>query len=481
MAGPTSCRFTDAMLRNANNGASATCSLSSSCRASPRRRASSRASQDGAWRSVSSAADRRSNLSPSPAISGLPVPPRSAMSSIVSAARRTVARSRPRPSSGCFSSARMPTGSPGRKAVSSKRRSSVAGAVRASGSPPESSARMPKRSSSADTRRARLRSLVTSAAVLSPGAMARRKAIAIATASSRSFAASTSVTCSSASATPASGKEPRPAIHASVVSAGRSASLTNRERKASGCDGLPISTISARRSPNLRSSLARPNCGWPSTDGSGAVSAITDHVSSSISRSRPGSTTAPFGNRAITDSNSAVAGTEPVEPAAMTGPFNGTCFRRAASAWINALRCVAGLERSRSFRSSGHAAVTISRKSSVTCHQLARSPETRSPSLDQSEPSVSISSINAARSRASQIESAAEAGTTTSSSNSAATWAGSRLFQARTKGASNNRRSIAAMGGAMSSIAPPPGSNSTSSSSNSPSARIVGRMAERPP
>ena len=46
--------------------------------------------------------------------------------------------------------------------------SSAAGGVRASGVPPESSARMPKRSSSVETRRASSRSAVTRAAVLPP-------------------------------------------------------------------------------------------------------------------------------------------------------------------------------------------------------------------------------------------------------------------------------------------------------------------------
>jgi hypothetical protein len=44
---------------------------------------------------------------------------------------------------------------------------------------------------------------------------------------------------------------------------------------------------------------------------------------SSRSRSRPGSTTAPRGRREIVASSRAVAGIEPVEPAAITGPIGG--------------------------------------------------------------------------------------------------------------------------------------------------------------
>lgn len=54
--------------------------------------------------------------------------------------------------------------------------------------------------------------------------------------------------------------------------------------------------------------------------------------------SKPGSTTAPRGKPAMAASSSAVAGIEPVEPAAMTGPSGGFRFSRAVSARISALR-----------------------------------------------------------------------------------------------------------------------------------------------
>ena len=60
------------------------------------------------------------------------------------------------------------------------------------------------------------------------------------------------------------------------------------------------------------------NCGWPWL--CSASSAIVDQVASSRSVSRPGSTSAPCGSFAMVASSSAVAGIEPVEPAAITGP-----------------------------------------------------------------------------------------------------------------------------------------------------------------
>ncbi len=50
----------------------------------------------------------------------------------------------------------------------------------------------------------------------------------------------------------------------------------------------------------------------------------------------------------------------------------GCACRRSASRRISALRCAAGLDWPRAARTSGQCAVTIDRKSSVTCHQPAR-------------------------------------------------------------------------------------------------------------
>ncbi len=63
------------------------------------------------------------------------------------------------------------------------------------------------------------------------------------------------------------------------------------------------------------------NCGCPGAGAMRLVSspAISRHDASSRSVSSPGSTTAPCGSRAMVAISSAVAGIEPVEPAAITG------------------------------------------------------------------------------------------------------------------------------------------------------------------
>ena len=95
---------------------------------------------------------------------------------------------------------------------------------------------------------------------------------------------------------------------------------------------------------------------------------------SSIALSRPGSTTAPFGSRAIAASSSAVAGIEPVEPAAITGPVGGFAPSRSASSRISALRCAAGLDWPRPASKSGQCSVTMTgnRASPATSRQVRR-------------------------------------------------------------------------------------------------------------
>src|SRR5665213_829378 len=92
--------------------------------------------------------------------------------------------------------------------------------------------------------------------------------------------------------------------------------------------------------------FAMANCGWPWL--CSASSAIVDQVASSRSVSRPGSTSAPCGRLAMVASSSAVAGIEPVEPAAITGP--GVVRSRATSALISASRRSAGSMRPCSVR-----------------------------------------------------------------------------------------------------------------------------------
>ncbi len=66
------------------------------------------------------------------------------------------------------------------------------------------------------------------------------------------------------------------------------------------------------------------NCAWPAAGrpswlSSPSLPAISAHEASSSVVSRPGSTTAPCGSLAMVASSLAVAGIEPVEPAAITG------------------------------------------------------------------------------------------------------------------------------------------------------------------
>ena len=93
-------------------------------------------------------------------------------------------------------------------------------------------------------------------------------------------------------------------------------------------DSLPVmrgqGCTSLRDAPIWSSSRFSPNCGW--------VSSSVSHPSSSRCISRPGSTTAPFGKKAIVLSSSAVAGIDPVEPAAITGPLGGDFSNFCASA-----------------------------------------------------------------------------------------------------------------------------------------------------
>ena len=121
-------------------------------------------------------------------MSGRPVPPRRATSSIVSAARRTSARVHAERQQRMLEERKhrhRVAGSQGR--LDQKPQQHPPAACSTSGVPPESSARMPKRSSSAETRRASARSPVTSAAVPAEPSTAWRSAMAIATASSRSL------------------------------------------------------------------------------------------------------------------------------------------------------------------------------------------------------------------------------------------------------------------------------------------------------
>ena len=283
-------------------------------------------------------------------------PRKSAISSMRAAWRQ--ARSlMPNLASGCLASASRSTGSASESAASARSRAKMPASVRSSGMPAESSMSRPQRPSSAATRRAMVRSGVTRAAVVPDVSTASRSAKAMASASSCSLWATISET--PAMASPVSAK----AVSAqrSVVSAGRRASAMSRRRRARAPDGAASGTTSSRRIPILPISCLRPNCGWPKALGGAPSSApIAAQASASRSWSRPGSTTAPSAWCAMALSRSAVAGIEPVDPAATTGPAS-----RLAAARISVSRRTAGSTRSIPARMAGHCSATICRKSSV--------------------------------------------------------------------------------------------------------------------
>ena len=380
-------------------------------------------------------------------------------------------------------SAAIGTGLPGLNTASRSSASNSPGGVRASGVPPESSARMPKRSNSALTRRARSRSLVTSAAVALGSTMAPRSAVAIASASSRSLAASIRVTPASAASNRVLG-ERRRAIGPIVGRFGRPQRFA-QDRAAHGQRRRRARRSRPHRA-RLEADLAQQLGADRIADGRTPTAAArpprsTDHDRSSSARSRPGSTTAPLGRRAIADSSSAVAGIEPVEPAAITGPMAGARASRAASRRISALRCAAGLERSRSrkrLRPMRRDDLQEVQRDLPPAREIAR---TRVRRASSSRRLRSRSRRSARRGRAparwhrppkparSRLPRTARRHAPAAGSSSACT-----------SGASASSRSSGAIGGA-SSISPASASKAASSSSNSPSGRIDGRIAERPP
>ncbi|MNL02984.1 hypothetical protein D3C87_1235070 [compost metagenome] len=227
------------------------------------------------------------------------------------------------------------------------------------GVPAASSTTMSKRFSSAAMRRARLRSGVTMPTVCSRSS-ASRPARAMARASSSSLRAWMVATPASASATIASGR--RCSDHSAVRAVGASARLTKAVR---GWLERQSSVTCPTPAPKRRKSCARPYCGWPWGLVAGSSSASC--MSGLMAMSSPGSTTAPRGSSAIALSSRAVAGIEPVEPAAMTG--RSPKRKRAALACRSSLRPRrdAASASSWSLSQAGQAFSAISRNCSVCC------------------------------------------------------------------------------------------------------------------
>lgn len=182
-------------------------------------------------------------------------PPRSASSSSAVTASTSALRSIPKCANGCLSKPTMATGSPGRSVASSSSCSNVPCGVAESGVPAESSAMMPKRDNSVVTRRARFRSGVISAARLSPSlpgrSSARRSAMAMAVASSRSLPASINETSANAEEMAVSGSLAFQAPHSLVASAGERAcdriSLRCRNASAGSASGTTSSRVRPSR------------------------------------------------------------------------------------------------------------------------------------------------------------------------------------------------------------------------------------------
>ncbi len=170
----------------------------------------------------------------------------------------------------------------------------------------------------------------------------------------------------------------------SVVTAGRKASAINRTRAVRSGPAPPSgqSITSARVASSFCNSKAMPCWGW-------VASSITAPQSSSArTRSSPGRTTMPWGKVATVAIRCAVAGMDPVDPAAMTGWVGGDA--RHNSAWDNSrrLRRSAGSIRPLSAKCAGHALRMIFRKSSVTPQWSAYSSGTSPSSRSRLSPSV---------------------------------------------------------------------------------------------
>ena len=296
--------------------------------------------------------------------------PRNTASSRPSIAVFHAPGARPSRHSGCFSIASSVGGSNPLVAASAARRAKTPAEVSISTSPPESSKARSHRVSAAITRRASARSGVTSAADLSR-CRASRIAMAIASASISGLGASTTArfVMPPAIFAATSGCFSR-SCQTSVLAEGRIDSDASRSRPPSA-GGWRIST-SLRLMPKRSSSACMAYCGWFDAGCSANLPSesrtppMLRQASSSRSVSRPGSTTAPCGSEATACRNFAVAGIEPVEPAAITGPW-GCAVSRLASAAIRRSRRAAGSIRLISARWLGQAMRAMRKNSSECC------------------------------------------------------------------------------------------------------------------
>ena len=159
----------------------------------------------------------------------------------------------------------------------------------------------------------------------------------------------------------------QPLLPGSVAAAGRSASETSRSRPCGRARAehahlvaRDADALQQRRHGELRMADRRRDRVARSRG------PISSHDGASRSVSRPGSTTAPCGSLAMVASSSAVAGIEPVEPAAITGPSRLSASRLASAA-ISWSRRAAGSILPRSARIAGQVSRAIFRNRSVSC------------------------------------------------------------------------------------------------------------------
>ena len=280
----------------------------------------------------------------------------------------------------------------------SRRRKAPAG-VSASGSPALSSAVMPCRASSAETRRARSRSGVMSAARAPGFSSASRSARAAATASACASGAESRVRPSAASfhfagrrdcqaGSPAAGRSAMPIRSGRPGGTARSA--------ASPCGQPCQRATSSRCAPIACSRRCWPQKGWV------GASRIASHTASAEAWSTPCSTTAPCGSRvATTRSSSAAAGIVPPTPmpAAITGSAGGDSSQ--ARVWTRSA-CTRRMPMSSSpSRPSQccHCATTPRRKTRVICQCWACSSGTSAARRPSQVSASSSGALAASRAR----------------------------------------------------------------------------------
>ena len=294
----------------------------------------------------------------------------------------------PSRSNGCFSSARIATGSPGRNTASSSSAQKLAGGVRGQrraagivGPDAEAQQFRPDAARqvavAGDQRRRRRRARRSRRAAPWRSPAPRRARSPLRSASRRRAPRRFRLSVNARAAD----------AQSSVVSAGRSASRPASRRAApAACERRRSRRRRRGRRRSCRSSLARPYCGWPNTDGCGAARRSPPMTRSSSAMSRPGRTTAPlrqtrnhrqqFGggrDRAgRTGGDHRAGGGFALQP---LGLERGSARCDGRPGWTAAL----------AQHAPASASVTISRNSSVTCHQPARLPDTSSPSFAQSD------------------------------------------------------------------------------------------------